>query len=141
MLSEIYKKTSNPLNIRYNPKNKWVGQTGVYKGFCVFKNKVYGIRAAILLINSYRKKGFDTIEKIIPRFAPPCENDTFAYLEYVKQRYFNIIGSYDVRSRRGICVLVCILAAYETGLFLTYEYVNQVYTYIFYEKGYCKKGA
>jgi len=77
---------SNPLNIRYSKSNKWVGQTGQLKGFVVFKSQKYGLRAAIKLIQNYIKNGNNTIEKIVSRWAPPNENDTKNYVEFVSKK-------------------------------------------------------
>lgn len=73
----------NPLNIRYNPQNQWRGQTGQNKGFCTFKSESYGIRAAYRIICNYIRNGFDTIEAIISRWAPPSENNTEKYIQFV----------------------------------------------------------
>lgn len=81
-LAEI---NNNPLNIRYSPANQWRGQTGQNKGFCTFKNKAYGFRAAFIILGNYIKNGFDTIEEIIRRWAPPSENDTEAYINFVEE--------------------------------------------------------
>lgn len=73
---------NNPFNIRKG--SPWKGCTGSTKGFCDFKSRSYGIRAALyLLLRSYRNKGFDTIERIVYRYAPPSENITTAYIDYV----------------------------------------------------------
>lgn len=77
---------NNPFNIRYNPRNMWIGlsQDHVYRGFCNFIDIKYGIRAACyLLMISYRKKGIVTISEIISRFAPSPENYTYRYIHYI----------------------------------------------------------
>ena len=76
-------KNRNPLNIRYNPKNNWRGQISQNAGLCVFSHEAYGFRAAYKLITSYIGNGYNTIEKIITRWAPPSENDTEAYIKAV----------------------------------------------------------
>lgn len=75
--------TNNPGNIRYNPNNNWKGQIGVNEGFVVFNNPQNGIRAMTKVLNSYRKKGFTTIAQIITRWAPPHENKTLNYVNFV----------------------------------------------------------
>lgn len=74
---------NNPLNIRYVSGNKWVGQEGEHRGFCVFRNEAYGFRAAFKLIYNYIRQGYDTIEEIVTRWAPPCENNTEFYIKFV----------------------------------------------------------
>lgn len=75
---------NNPLNIRYNPSNNWRGQVGAERGFCRFKNTAYGIRAAYIILTNYIKNGCNTLEDIISRWAPPCENNTENYIRFVE---------------------------------------------------------
>ena len=73
----------NPLNIRYTPSNQWKGQASQNKGFCVFKSNSYGIRAGFIILTNYIKNGINTIRDIVSRWAPPCENNTSAYVDFV----------------------------------------------------------
>lgn len=79
----IAEKTKNPLNIRFNAGNKWKGQTGEYKGFCVFSSESYGIRAGYKLLTNYIANGYNTIRAIVDRWAPPSENNTENYMSFV----------------------------------------------------------
>lgn len=79
----LQEKTKNPLNLRYSAKNKWLGQVGELNGFCVFQNEAYGFRAAFKNMCTYLRQGHDTIEKIVSRWAPPCENKTEEYINFV----------------------------------------------------------
>lgn len=79
----VAEQTNNPLNIRYNVHNQWKGQLGQIKGFCHFKNRAYGFRAAFVLIGNYIRMGCNTIESIVSRWAPPSENDTKRYIDFV----------------------------------------------------------
>lgn len=83
MKNSLAIRNNNPLNIRYSSGNKWIGQTGKNKGFAVFSDMVYGWRAAIVLLIKYQRSGYDTIRKIVTRWAPPSENDTEAYIRFV----------------------------------------------------------
>lgn len=76
-------RNNNPLNIRFSKHVTWKGQSGVHRGFCKFETMKLGYRAALLLLCNYYNKGYDTIHKIINRWAPPSENDTPAYIRYV----------------------------------------------------------
>ena len=79
-------RNNNPLNIRYNKANHWIGEKRLFKkdkDFCEFQNCGYGYRAARIVLENYIKKGFNTIDKMIARFAPNNENDTKAYADYV----------------------------------------------------------
>lgn len=76
-------RNNNPLNIRFSPLNVWKGQTGSNKGFVTFENMEYGYRAALVLLRSYVKRGYDTVTSIISRWAPESENNTSAYIRTV----------------------------------------------------------
>jgi hypothetical protein len=53
--------------------------------FRQFQAIEYGYRAIFVLLNSYINKGFDTVEKIISRWAPSVENDTKSYINTVSK--------------------------------------------------------
>ena len=80
-------KNRNPGNLRWTPKDRWQGLTGQdNKGFCVFSSDVHGIRALVRdLRTDYLRDGQTTIESLIAEYAPPHENDTQAYVDYVAQ--------------------------------------------------------
>lgn len=84
-MTTIARHCNNPLNIRFNPANHWQGQICEHKGFCQFKSDAYGFRAAYKILCSYIKNGYDTLERIIERWAPPCENDTKKYIQFVEK--------------------------------------------------------
>lgn len=73
-------RINNPLNIRFSIMNTWKGQIGFEKGFCKFDTLEHGFRAALVLLCNYHRKGYDSIEKIVTRWAPPSENNTKAYI-------------------------------------------------------------
>lgn len=76
------KKLNNPFNIRYNSRNHWIGQQEPHGGFCRFESLYFGYRAGVKLLTgtSYRGK---SIREIITRYAPPFENATELYINYV----------------------------------------------------------
>lgn len=78
-------RNHNPGNIELN-KDKWQGlaleQTD--GRFAQFKDPTWGIRAlAVILINYQDKHRLRTIKSIINRWAPPVENETQAYVDFV----------------------------------------------------------
>ena len=94
-------RNNNPLNIRRS-KTKWNGEVDRIRRqvtdkqgnvsyaeefdrtFCQFKEMKYGYRAAFKTLRTYiEKHKCDTIEKIINRWAPPCENHTLNYIHTV----------------------------------------------------------
>ena len=54
--------------------------------FVRFTTMAYGYRAAFCLLRTYRVKyGYNTIRKIIKRWAPPSENNTERYIQNVSK--------------------------------------------------------
>lgn len=84
-------RNNNPFNIKFNPANDWVGQTGKSGPFATFDTMVHGIRAGFKLLNTYRSRyGLKTPLQITSRYAPtdPAEpsNDHIAYAEFIAER-------------------------------------------------------
>ena len=79
-------RNKNPFNIRIS-ENCWLGKVkycrNTDKAFEQFRHIDYGLRAGIQLLRGYIIRGYDTPRKIINRFAPPSENDTNSYLDFV----------------------------------------------------------
>ncbi len=81
-------RNNNPLNIRRS-QSKWLGEVDSLKGqrdtaFCQFSSPVYGYRAAGKLLQTYQTKyKLYVLDKIIGRWAPPCENNTRSYATIV----------------------------------------------------------
>ena len=79
-------RNCNPLNIRRVAGTRWKGQAAEQNDsqFVQFESLEYGLRAAFVLLRTYRKKyKLVCIEDIINRWAPPSENDTRKYVETV----------------------------------------------------------
>ena len=67
-------KNNNPGNIRYNPKIR--GVIGRSKdGFSIFANRYSGLAAMRRLLINYIDRGYNTISKIINRYAPAADNN------------------------------------------------------------------
>lgn len=79
-------KNNNPGNIRWNPKFKGVvGKSA--NGFAIFSSKYAGLAAMENLLKNYIKKGFNTLEKILNRYAPSSDNNnTEKYIQFVSKR-------------------------------------------------------
>lgn len=114
-------RNRNPLNIRYNKQDLWLGMFGQESGFCKFKSFVWGYRAAFRLLKTYNDKyQLFTIKDIIKRWAPPSENFTKIYIRNV----CNMIGcvetyciDIDSRDFREDAInLVRAMASVETGV-------------------------
>ena len=84
--SIIGQRINNPLNIKqYN--QGFLGETGEDSGFVSFKDPMYGVRAADRVLTTYgTKHGINTIRDLINRWAPPSENDTQNYVNYISDQ-------------------------------------------------------
>jgi len=79
-------RNNNPGNIRWNPRIKGVVGKDA-RGFAIFSSKFAGLAAMKSLLAGYVKKGYNTIEKILNRYAPPTDNNnTEAYIQFVAQK-------------------------------------------------------
>lgn len=132
MASSLYYQTFNPANIRYSDSNRWQGQIGNVNGFVQFSDVLYGVRALVHLLRNYINRGYDTVGGIIARFAPPKENDTQKYIEFV----LDFLGDYgcfesNIRFKTYAFKLLCkAICRYESSYNLTdleYEYVIERY--------------
>ena len=81
-------RNNNPLNIRKG--NNWQGerQHQADTAFEEFSGMVWGLRAGFRIIKNYMQRApkCDTLQKIITRWAPPMENDTQAYIDFVSKK-------------------------------------------------------
>jgi hypothetical protein len=79
---------NNPGNIRIVQGVVWSGQSIVQNdpSFVQFINPVYGIRAICRILRSYEREGINTIQNAIDRWAPPNENNSYAYVTDVANR-------------------------------------------------------
>jgi len=78
-------RNNNPLNIRHNADVFQGEIQGNDKSFKTFSTMPYGYRAAFVTLATYHSRGWNTIEKIISRWAPPIENDTEKYIANVEK--------------------------------------------------------
>lgn len=107
-------RNNNPLNIRIN-KYLYDGEVPsslrTDKSFKQFFEMKFGLLAAYkLLQNSYINKGYNTIEKIVNRWAPPSENATLKYIDFVstktkisKNKQL-IPGSYEYKTELALII-------------------------------------
>lgn len=72
-------------NLRGDGVN-WKGKLGMKNGFSVFKDPKDGVRALFIDLTTKVSKGINTIEKIINMYAPPSENRTNEYINFVSKK-------------------------------------------------------
>lgn len=93
-------RNNNPLNIRTSNDN-WQGARGENGGFVDFTHPEYGVRASAKnLYTSQEKYGNNTVSDIITRWAPPSENNTDQYIDYVANE-MGVGANDDLGSLRG----------------------------------------
>lgn len=117
---------NNPLNIKKNPANHWLGK--IIKGtdplFEQFTIMEYGVRAGLKLI--FRNGLCKPIESLICLWAPACENNTSMYVKFLLDElgwsHSHIIEKED------IVPLFCAMARYESNLQFDIDYVYSVYS-------------
>lgn len=83
--ANIGTQNNNWGNIRVSG-TKWVGKVSTNNPFEKFVLVEHGIRAMILLLQTYTKRNALTIRKLIETYAPPHENDTKGYVAYVSKQ-------------------------------------------------------
>lgn len=78
-------RNNSPGNIRHVPGVTWQGQSAIQTddAFVQFDNPVYGIRAIVRIMRSYKRQGLNTLGDAIDRWAPPNENNSDAYIAAV----------------------------------------------------------
>lgn len=127
-------RNCNPLNIVKGSKWKGLRAEQTDKRFCQFESMAYGWRAALILIRNYingtnsAKIKFNTIEKIINRWAPQSENNTQAYIRLVVQ-ISGIPRSQILfwEHRKSIVMIVQAMAYVECGRMFPLEDIQSAY--------------
>ena len=78
-------RNNNPGNIRLGSfRYKGEKATSSDSAFRQFESIEWGYRAMFVLLHTYEKRyGYNTLRKIINRYAPPVENHTEAYIRRV----------------------------------------------------------
>jgi hypothetical protein len=107
-------RNNNPGNLRYGEFAQRMGATGQDdKGFAVFSDMKTGSNAGLELLKSYMRRGYDTIEKIISRWAPANENDTGAYIAAVSKSLG--VGSKQKLNDQQLAELSQAIFSHENG--------------------------
>ena len=108
-------RNNNPGNIRHGID--WDGldkDQSKDKEFSQFSTPEYGIRAMFKILKTYNDKyNLNTIEGIINRWAPPIENDTEAYIDFVSSKVGK--NSSEVLNEKDYISLVQAIIHMENG--------------------------
>lgn len=111
-------KNNNPGNIRLSAvryKGETASSDTVFKRF---ENAAWGYRAMFVLMHTYQlKHGLTTLREMIGRYAPPCENDTPRYVNFVANSAgLGADESIDTLSRAQMLPVVCAMSRMENGV-------------------------
>lgn len=124
-------RNNNPLNIRIG--NTWLGERdsrectdGEFEEFCELK---YGLRAGFCILRRYiRHYHRDTLRKIIASWAPPVENRTETYINFVAERVGIDPGAtIDYADADTMCRIVQAMCKMECGETIDYTLIRDVY--------------
>lgn len=111
-------RLNNPLNIRKS-SNQWDGKVipSSDEEFEEFATIEHGIRAAIKIIRTYvLKHGCRTMNDIIKRWAPPSENNTERYINFVEVHTgINRYKEIDITNEREIAAILQAMTMMEIG--------------------------
>lgn len=78
-------RNNNPLNLRHSC-SKWLGmcEDQTDRCFVQFNSRLFGYRAAFRTLRTYIQRNYNTLFKIIRRWAPAADgNNVSAYVDYV----------------------------------------------------------
>lgn len=120
-------RSNNPMNLRFDPSNRWQGRATMdqrlpeqlrEREFEVFVSPEYGIRAgAVLLTTYFDRYGLNTLDRIIPRYAPSSENNTEAYIRSVAAATgFQPAQPLDLHDYATMRALVLAIIRHENGV-------------------------
>ena len=123
-------RNDNPLNIRHG-KSQWVGmrEKQTDKQFVQFTERVYGYRAAFVLLRCYIGKGKDTLGKIIAKWAPSSDgNNTQSYINYVsKSTGINARHALRFEDKKDLVEVVRSMAHMESGIIEDRKLIEEAY--------------
>ena len=127
-------RNNNPLNIVKG--NSWKGErvNQTDKRFEEFESMAMGLRAGFILLRNYiegtktRPTKFNTIRKIVSRWAPPSENYTQRYIDNVC-KWSGLLPDEVVqfRERRKMVAIVQAMAKMECGVTLDIALIESAY--------------
>lgn len=80
-------RNNNPLNLR-RTSIEWKGEKSEVtdKEFEEFETMEFGLRAGLINMRTQIRNGYETLEKLIGRWAPPTENNTENYVKIVSEK-------------------------------------------------------
>lgn len=121
-------RNNNPLNIRRNT-TQWQGLAEEQKdnAFFTFVAPEWGYRAALRTLQNYRRvHGLTTIEQWVNRWAPPCENPTGNYVDFVCDATgMPPTAEPNIYNKVVMCNIVAAMSHFENGILAVMEDVHR----------------
>ena len=131
-------RNNNPLNIIKG--NNWQGERNPQtdKVFEEFKSMEYGIRAGFIIMRNNMRESLpkyrqcNTIRKLITRWAPPSENATDKYIEFVCKKS-GLLPDEEIRYREKskMCAICDAMIRMECGKSIDLKIIQSAYDMTF----------
>lgn len=127
-------RNNNPLNIRKG--NNWKGELNQQgdPSFEQFESMEYGVRAGFIIMRNNMKESLpkyrqcNTIRKLITRWAPPSENNTAKYIEFVsKKSGLHPDEEIRFREKRKMCAICEAMIRMECGKTIDLKIIESAY--------------
>ncbi len=108
-------RNNNPGNIRIT-NDRWQGMSEVQTdgAFVQFVSPQYGFRAMTRILRNYHRRGINTIQTMISRWAPTNENHTAAYVNFVSKT-MGIAPTVELDLSQSLLPLMRAITIYENG--------------------------
>lgn len=117
-------KLNNLANLR-GENVKWYGKTDFVGGFSKFDKPENSVRALVIDLKTKRSHGYNTVRKIITMFAPPTENDTNVYMNYVSKK--TLLGLDTPILDNHVFEIASAILKMETKTNLSTKQVQEIY--------------
>lgn len=99
------------------------------KSFKQFKSVAYGYRAMFVILDSYKRRGYRTLRDMLNRYAPPVENYTDKYIDFVcKKAGVLPDNTIETLSATTMIPIISAMSQMENGVPAVYEDVMAGWT-------------
>jgi hypothetical protein len=110
-------RNNNPGNIRKGSKKIWNGEVwpSTDSSFSQFITMAYGVRALLIDLVNKHKQGLNTVQKIIFKYAPPTENYSQVYANFVATRMGLGVNDTFKMTEANLIKFAKAVASFENG--------------------------
>lgn len=123
-------RNNNPLNIEKGQPWQGLKPTQTDPRFCQFVSLEMGFRAAFKILKTYfgKQPPVKTVRDIITRWAPPGENNTEEYIQFVCEHgQLNPDEPMRYSDKNKMCRLVWAMAEMECGQKFSFGRIENAY--------------